>query len=414
MVRNPRAENHCASLDDIMTLHILGGGSIGLLYASSMRLVSTRKFPICLLLQAHHAPKLKLYNEPISLDQGFVDESILLNLSPSSDLGHPSSEQEGNNKTYIFAEMKDVHGKIHLQDIPSEIINGEHKQRDIQNVLLATKAPQAVTALESIFPRFHPTEQINIVCMTNGSLGVVDGIQASLKDNGLCDKVNIIYASTTHGAMRGRGGIGDAFSVVHTGLGHTFIEGSADSNDADTLQQTLCTIWNDYGLRCSIISPEEMYVMNWKKLATNCAINPLTALRQCENGKLLATKSKSLSYDATFDSSELDYNCDHLFYQLIREVSDVAMAEADKSSANLSSSVKKELSYDNLVSFVESVVHQTSRNKSSMLQDVIARRYPTEIMFLNGYISRIGRDNNLDVKANSYVCEEIERGTNIY
>jgi len=44
-----------------------------------------------------------------------------------------------------------------------------------------------------------------------------------------------------------------------------------------------------------------------------------------------------------------------------------------------------------------------------MLQDVIAKRYPTEIMYLNGRVSRIGREGHgLDVQTNDSVTKTVE------
>ena len=70
----------------------------------------------------------------------------------------------------------------------------------------------------------------------------------------------------------------------------------------------------------------------------------------------------------------------------------------------------RELEYDRLLPFVKSVVQNTARNKSSMLQDILSKRYPTEVMYLNGYVARLGRDRyGIDVPANAYVTEEVER-----
>jgi ketopantoate reductase len=416
----------------LMTLHILGGGSIGLLYASSMRLACRRKFPVCLLLQPHHERKMRSYKNP-----GEIKQKSDTNREETMSARNRNSVHENNlpvNNRYVSVEMKDFHGNVHLQNIPSEIIhkNGnDNDKQDIRNILLATKAPHAVPALESIVPRFHPTEQINLVIMSNGSLSIVDEIQQRLHEKGIGEKVNIIYASTTHGAIRGADiHIGDrcsrqsqnenlcAFSVTWTGVGHTFIQesGHADSTNQDNLQQRLHETWNEVGLKNVLTNLTDMYILNWKKFATNCAINPLTALRQCQNGDLLAEQLDRPSYEETFDYSNFMPTCTdtdaRLFYQLIREVSDVAKAEAEKCSDAIMdvSFVKNELSYENVSRFVENVVHQTSRNKSSMLQDIIARRYPTEIMHLNGYVSKLGHEcHGLELKANTYISTEVER-----
>jgi len=160
------------------------------------------------------------------------------------------------------------------------------------------------------------------------------------------------------------------------------------------------------------MSSEQMYIMNWKKLAANCAINPLTALRNCTNGKLLSSRIERPRYEDTIGNVTIDYQHPLFMYKIIREVSDVALAEIEANNC-MSDEARKSLSYMALADFVENIVRQTSRNKSSMLQDVIANRYPTEIMYLNGYVSRIGREiHGLDVQTNDSVTKMVENLTN--
>ena len=61
--------------------------------------------------------------------------------------------------------------------------------------------------------------------------------------------------------------------------------------------------------------------------------------------------------------------------------------------------------------FVEDVVKNTANNHSSMLQDVMHKRYPTEIDYLNGYIVNLGRQLGVDTFANEFICNEVENLT---
>ena len=386
-----------------MTLHVLGAGSIGLLYACSMRVARRKKFPVCLLLQPHHESKMRpAFNRPADGGQ-LCDEDAIKG----------SNRKEG----FVSVEMKDFCGKTSMQDIPSEIIctREENCKQDIRNILLVTKAPHAVQAIESVIPRFrlHHTDKINLVIMTNGSMSVYDGVHKSLKQEGVRENVNLLYASTTHGAIRGDHK--NDFSVTWTGVGETFLIDNDEKENS--LSRELNDTWNEVGLRSSLLSPDQMYILNWKKLATNCAINPLTAIKHCQNGDLLQKGIAVPSYEDTFNYSALAYDDPILFYQLIREVSDLARAEAEICSDAVVDIplVRNELTYEKLTSFVENVVYQTSRNKSSMLQDIIAKRFPTEIVQLNGYVSMLGdRHDGLEVGANKYIVEEIKRLTNNY
>ena len=147
-----------------MALHVLGGGSIGLLYASSMRLASRTKNPICLLLQSHHENKIKSYNETITFKSDCVEET--LKISPEIRTGCTAKDFPFSQ--YVLVKMKDFKGNSYLQDIPAEIIKEDNNEQNISSILLATKAPQAVPALESIFGRFDPSKKVNLVVMTNG------------------------------------------------------------------------------------------------------------------------------------------------------------------------------------------------------------------------------------------------------
>ena len=106
--------------------------------------------------------------------------------------------------------------------------------------------------------------------MMNGSLGVVDEkIKTSLKENGMEGKVNIIFASSTHGAMRGndmqykgstcRHGDALAFKVVHTGQGQNFLEDNANSNSnhSDSIQSALKNACEAAGLKVSTMSSKK-------------------------------------------------------------------------------------------------------------------------------------------------------------
>ncbi len=84
----------------------------------------------------------------------------------------------------------------------------------------------------------------------------------------------------------------------------------------------------------------------WRKLAVNCVINPLTALKGCKNGDLR------------------DYTQE--VAAICREVAAVMEREGIHTSA------------ENLLFYVEQVIESTAENISSMLQDVRAQRH-TEI-----------------------------------
>lgn len=360
-------------------IYILGGGSLGLLYASAMRR-SKSKVPIRLLLQQHHKNK------------------VLRN--------------ESTNETFVSVKFEDVEGKQYIQDIPCDLISkGNSIGNNIRNILLTTKATQAVAALESVSPSLDTS--LNLIIMCNGSLGVAKEIKDYLSSKNI-DDAKIMYGSSTHGALRSFDGDEDSvFAVRHTGQGQTFLEVVTNNLSSDSLQSTLESIWTEVGLSPILVPSDRMFLMNWKKLAANCSINPLTTLRNCHNGDLISNNIKRPKYEDTFGSeSDLDYNDPLIFYRLIREVSDLSLIKS-REVEELCKDAQKELSYINLTRFVEEVARNTARNKSSMLQDAIAHRYPTEINYLNGYVARLGLElgGTVDIQANKYITEEVEKLT---
>ncbi len=100
----------------------------------------------------------------------------------------------------------------------------------------------------------------------------------------------------------------------------------------------------------------------WGKLVVNSAINPLTALFQIPNGKLLESPPAH-----------------EMMAALARETAQVAAMQGI------------ELPFDDPVAVVEQVARRTASNFSSMYQDVL-RGAPTEIDAINGAVARLGGD----------------------
>lgn len=103
----------------------------------------------------------------------------------------------------------------------------------------------------------------------------------------------------------------------------------------------------------------------YRKFAVNCVINPLTALRRCRNGDLLATPEAR---------GELAALC----------------AEVEGALIALDLWAPR----DSLLEIVTAVCTSTAGNRSSMLQDVLAGR-PTEIEYLSGELLRRARGRGL-------------------
>ena len=158
-------------------------------------------------------------------------------------------------------------------------------------------------------------------------------------------RARCLYASSTEGAFREAD-----FRVVFAGQGQTWLgdeQGGAEPDWLSDLRQAGIPVqWS-----------ADILERLWRKLALNCAINPLTVLHQCRNGELAG------------HSSEVAGLCDELG-QLLHAVGYPVAA--------------RELQSD-----VERVIAATAANFSSMYQDV-AKGRRSEIAYLLGHACREG------------------------
>ncbi len=119
----------------------------------------------------------------------------------------------------------------------------------------------------------------------------------------------------------------------------------------------------------------------WRKLAVNCAINPLTALLDCPNG-------------------ELRQHPDRVAL-ICREVAAVIEREGYHTA-------ESDLRY-----YVDQVIESTAENISSMLQDIRAMRH-TEIDYITGYLLKRARAHGITVAENSRLFELVKRKESEY
>ena len=201
----------------------------------------------------------------------------------------------------------------------------------IHRLLVACKAYDAQSAVTHLQHRLSPHAEL--VLLQNG-LGSQDAVVAQLP------QARSIFASSTEGAFRD----GD-WRVVFAGHGYTWLGDAAHPAPP---------LWlND--LHAAGIPHEwstDILTRLWRKLALNCAINPLTVLYQCRNGGLQAHQCEVAT--------------------LCAELTELLECCGQPAAAQ------------DLLSEVQRVIQATAANYSSMYQDVAnARR--TEISYLLGY-----------------------------
>jgi len=212
--------------------------------------------------------------------------------------------------------------------IPAETLDST---LPIQRLLVACKAYDAEAAVARLASRIAPGAEL--VLLQNG-LGSQDAV-ASRAPHARC-----LFASSTEGAFRD----GD-WRVVFAGHGFTWLGDVAHPQPPYWLDDlTLAGIPHEWNT--------QILTRLWRKLALNCAINPLTVLYDCRNGGLL------------------EHHCE--VATLCAELTELLECCGQPAAAL------------DLQSEVERVIQATAANYSSMHQDVAQGRR-TEIGYLLGY-----------------------------
>ena len=220
------------------------------------------------------------------------------------------------------------HGVEQRVPVTAQIVES---REPIERLLVACKAYDAEQAVASLLPRLSASAEL--ILLQNG-LGSQDAVAAK------APHARCIFASSTEGAFREQD-----WRVVFAGHGFTWL-----GDPRDAAPPSWLTDLHDSGI------PHEwtpdILTRLWRKLALNCAINPLTVLHDCRNGGL-----QQHPCEVTTLCSELDE----------------LLACCGQPAAAL-----------DLHSEVERVIQATAANYSSMHQDVTQGRR-TEISYLLGY-----------------------------
>ena len=204
------------------TLHILGAGSLGLLWAARC---ADAGIDCRLILRTPQALR----------DWHSRHDQLLL-------------EQQGCSQTLrVAAEL------------------AGDSQQPIHRLVIATKAWAVADALDSVAPRLQADSQL--LLLQNG-LGSQQAVRARLPSQ------RVLYASVTDGAWKR-----EANHVVWAGIGQTLV-GDPQQRPAPDWLALLGHAGIDWRWE-----PQIMPVL-WLKLAVNCAINPISALHDCANGEV--------------------------------------------------------------------------------------------------------------------------------
>lgn len=223
----------------------------------------------------------------------------------------------------------------------------------IKHLIVATKAYDALAAIQSVAHLL--TDATQVVLLQNGL-----GSQQAITD--AFPHVAIFACSSTEGAYKQ-----DSNTLVHAGKGQNLIGAMNHHAKKEALADWLPDHqyqWQDH-----------IEATLWRKFMINCAINPLTVLYQCQNGKLIE-EPKYLSH----------------MQQICEEIDLLSQAQT--------------LNVDSAFVVARQVCQLTAQNFSSMLQDHRAQN-PTEIDFMTGYLLKLATRYKIPCPKNAEVYESI-------
>jgi 2-dehydropantoate 2-reductase len=237
----------------------------------------------------------------------------------------------------------------------------DHGASPIRRLLITVKAHQTATALDTIAHRITPD---TVLLFLQNGMGAWQIAEQRFPDS------PCLLGTTTEGAWRAAD-----HHIVHAGRGETWI-GTLQPR-WQTAVDAVVQQW-----RPTLFKPKadrNILARLWRKLAINCAINPLTVLYDCRNGELLE-KPAALAQMQT----------------ICQEVERVMGAALGAPAGQP------------LFELACEVARKTGANQSSMLQDY-RRGNPTEIDFITGYLVREAARLGIAVPENNAVLTAIHQ-----
>jgi 2-dehydropantoate 2-reductase len=275
-----------------------------------------------------------------------------------------------NNEVFLFGRKSHIHaiknngltikGKTNL----NVKINAESSFENItfspDLLILTVKSYDTEAAIKQA--KKIILKDTKILSLQNG-LDNIEKISNHIKSE------KIIAGVTTHGAFFSKPGI-----VEHTGIGKTVL-GDLNNTKSNFIDKVI-KLFNEAGIetRESKNISEDI----WNKAIINSSINPLTSIFQCNNGYLLENP---------------------ILEKLIENIC--------KESTSIANAYGIDFSVEIMINKTKDVIKNTAENFSSMLQS-IKKNKKTEIDSINGKLTFIGKENNVDTKLNEFLYHYIK------
>jgi len=263
-------------------------------------------------------------------------------------------------------EFIDIENNIHLIPV-APATDDKLSQADV--IIFCLKAFDIVSALNNMTTKVPINTPL--ILAHNGM------IDAQLLTDTLKSNYPLLTLLTTHGCKKER-----PFTIKHTGKGYselgTISNLQIPPNGSKLSKQQRIALFNALKFMLPIVHwSEDINEKQWKKLAINCVINPITAIENIENGEITSQK-----YSARIKS-------------ILQEVTSIANQQGVS------------LDFEELEQAALNVAELTAKNCSSMRSDILAKRYG-EIDHINGYIAKLGKKHKISTPANTLIWQQIK------
>ncbi|KAF8428593.1 ketopantoate reductase PanE/ApbA-domain-containing protein [Tirmania nivea] len=355
-----------------LTIHVLGVGNIGLLFAHS-------------IAQSHGAQSVTLlfHRETLAKEWDAAGRETKLLWNGVLD------KQKGYNFEILQA--------------PQHAVASPPSDTDaIHNLIIATKATKTLAAFSTI--RHRLTAESTILFCQNG-MGILDEIEGKFPEASN-SWPHYMAGIVTHGVYSTQ-----PFHIVHAGRGKVTM-GSLHIPDRverpqpqpETLRYLPELLTRTAALAASHVPALRVLQAQLEKLVVNAIINPLTVLFSCRNGQLFRESDASApAPDSIYDFAT------KLMHLLLGEICRVI-----QSLPEIQGLLGKEdiFSFGRMRDVVIDVATKTGANTSSMLQDFKTNQ-KTEIDYINGYIIRRGIQVGVDTGANARVFNLVAGGRQV-
>lgn len=260
-------------------------------------------------------------------------------------------------KVVITGETQ-LEESINFTDDPSDL-----KEKKL--VIISTKSFDTEDAVATI--EKYISENTRILSLQNG-------LNNEKIISQFVGKKRTIGGITSHGVTYVKAG-----KVKHAGLGDTKIGAYPQGRNDKVIE--ICNVFNKAGIEAKV--SEHIVKDIWEKGIVNSAINPITAISNVKNGRLLT-----------------DDNLLNLMKKAVSESCEVANIFLD-------------VSRERMMEKTKNVAHNTSNNVSSMLQDINNEK-KTEIEQINGEIIKKGKKNGIEPKINETLYDLVKSKENQY